>query len=228
MENKPREWAIAESYTPMKIDLMRTFEDCKNYFQQYEGVNPTHVVEYSALQAALDKIVAQNAEITALNKENDNLESNLQIACDHLKACSGMLSVKSRNDFTILKDKIVLQNAKIADLKADLKEREFLIKSQLKTLNKLEAENAALQNKYDELISYLPKGPTEPYEKSLAKKCVELEAENTELKEQLAKAYTALEQIKLESTKGDGTTTEVSCNYLADDAITELERWVKK
>lgn len=50
---------------------------------------------------------------------------------------------------------------------------------QLTEIDKLRAENEKLK----ETLSYLPKVPTEPYEKELAKKVLELRAENAELKD---------------------------------------------
>ena len=45
-------------------------------------------------------------------------------------------------------------------------------------IEKLQAENERLK----EVISYLPKVPTQPYEKEMAQKIIELEAENTKLR----------------------------------------------
>ena len=57
-EKKPREWALAEGYVPQKLTELWSFDEAKTYFQQYEGQNPTHVIEYSAyedLKAKLEK-----------------------------------------------------------------------------------------------------------------------------------------------------------------------------
>lgn len=49
--------------------------------------------------------------------------------------------------------------------------------SQVLATQNLTKENAELRAKYDELISYLPNVPGEPYEKAMAKEIVELRAE---------------------------------------------------
>lgn len=46
------------------------------------------------------------------------------------------------------------------------------------TIIELQRQRDELQSKYDELISYMPKVPQEPYEKSLAKEIIELRKEN--------------------------------------------------
>jgi phage tail tape-measure protein len=46
----------------------------------------------------------------------------------------------------------------------------------------------ALKAKYEELLSYLPKVPAQPYEKELAKQVVELQAKLEQAEAELAKA----------------------------------------
>lgn len=59
---EPREWALADGYVPQRLDSMWCFDDAETYFQQYELVNPTHVIEYSAYQELQEKLkVAEEA-----------------------------------------------------------------------------------------------------------------------------------------------------------------------
>lgn len=73
----------------------------------------------------------------------------------------------------------------IEKLEAEIEERDKSSQQVVTTLkaeiDKLRAENEKLK----ETISYLPKVPTQPYEKELAKKVLELESKLTEAAKQL-------------------------------------------
>ncbi len=70
--SEKKEWAIAEFYSPMKINKNWDFDDCKNYFQQYEGVNPIHVIDmesYRRLEKAYEVLRGYIIEIDSQNDQ---------------------------------------------------------------------------------------------------------------------------------------------------------------
>ena len=72
-ESKPREWALADGYIPQGLDdLLWSFNDAKFYFQQYESVNPIHVIEYTAYTQALEKIKELEEKLEILRDSHDN------------------------------------------------------------------------------------------------------------------------------------------------------------
>jgi hypothetical protein len=73
------------------------------------------------------------------------------------------------------------------ELKAENNRLSALATQRHQEVTELKQERNALKAKYDELVSYLPKVPTEPYEKTLAK-------ENAELRSKIKIALDVLDE----------------------------------
>lgn len=79
-------------------------------------------------------------------------------------------------------------------------------------IEKLKTENERLK----EVISYLPKVPTQPYEKEMAQKIQELQAENAKLKG-------ALLEISQETRMIEGVECSTNGAMIAAEALKELD-----
>lgn len=88
--SKPSQWALLDGYVPQKLSDCWSFEDAKNYFQQNEGFNPIHVIEYSAYEKMKTAYESLSREFkiykNAANKEIEKKDAALKIAIEALKA----------------------------------------------------------------------------------------------------------------------------------------------
>lgn len=141
-----------------------------------EGIIP--VVEYSAYEA----LRAENEKIKEQCQRFKNGYENTMLENQKLRS-------EDRIDPRIYEDrcnKIKELEAENERLKTTNRKHESLVAvaaaaPYFDEIKRLKAENKRLT----EVLSYLPKVPTEPYEKMLAKKIIEIEAENAELREAL-------------------------------------------
>ena len=84
-----KEWALAEGYSPQKLDSVYGFDEAKEYFNKYELENPIHVIEYAAFEKlqkdweeAATKNYADKCEIEKLKKQNEIMRESLEFYAD--------------------------------------------------------------------------------------------------------------------------------------------------
>lgn len=119
----------------------------------------TVVEERDELKSALEQLKAANARISELEVDNELiLKANSMLAAE-LQSAQAEIDFQSGHMGKLSQDNLKL----------------------IEKIQALEAENARLK----EIISYLPKVPTQSYEKELAQKIQHLEAEVEDLQEQL-------------------------------------------
>jgi chromosome segregation ATPase len=92
----------------------------------------------------------------------------------------------------------------------------------------MKARAEAAEDKLAELLSYMPKVPTEPYEQTLAKQINELTDHANELQTELEHAKKQLEQLKQEMIGYiEGAACEAHAGDEARVKIIELEETIK-
>ena len=173
----------------------------KEHIEKYNLTAVVGASHYQAARAEVEELKLANdncvsrtlheARVKQLEKENEILKSKASQFESTIKA-----TIEAR-------DKFEKENTELkVELQGLKEEHNLCYRAMIKKLQELEKENTEMKAKHEELLSYLPKVPTEPYEKELAKKCTELEKENAELKAENLKIKTlnVLDGIDAEKT----------------------------
>jgi hypothetical protein len=132
-----------------------------------------HVIEYSAFEQ--------------MRRERDEYANRMHQLSKELAE----ELTQERDKLTKERDRWYDEHQKVLDVKNEL----------IAENKKLAKELAELRTKHEELLSYMPKVPTQPYERELAQQLAEARAEIERLKDELKGKYRTGNDVKEEALK---------------------------